>query len=72
VDAVFKHLKGVLKVTSGYAGGKLPNPSYEMVSTGTTCYAESVEVIYDPASVSYEQLLKLFSLIASHPSLQHR
>src|ERR1700741_4749835 len=43
VDGVFEHVKGVSKVVSGYAGGTVPNPSYEMVSTGTTGYAESVE-----------------------------
>jgi len=72
VDAVFKHVKGVTKVVSGYAGGSLPNPSYEMVSTGTTGYAESVQVTYDPAKVSYEQLLKVFFMVAHDPTELNR
>ncbi len=72
VDAVFKHVNGVSKVVSGYAGGSLPNPSYEQVSTGTTGYAESVEVTYDPSKVSYEQLLKVFFLVAHDPTELNR
>jgi peptide-methionine (S)-S-oxide reductase len=72
VDGVFKHVKGVTKVVSGYAGGSLPNPSYEMVSTGTTGYAESVQVTYDPSKVSYEQLLKVFFLVAHNPTELNR
>jgi peptide-methionine (S)-S-oxide reductase len=72
VDGVFKHVKGVSKVVSGYAGGTAPNPSYEMVSTGTTGYAESVEVTYDPAKVSYDQLLKVFFYVAHDPTELNR
>ncbi len=72
VDAVFKHVKGVTKVVSGYAGGKLPNPTYEVVSTGATGYAESVEVTYDSSKVSYEQLLKVFFLVAHNPTELNR
>jgi len=72
VDAVFKHVKGVMKVVSGYAGGSMPNPTYEMVSTGATGYAESVEVTYDPAKVSYQQLLKVFFLVAHDPTELNR
>jgi peptide-methionine (S)-S-oxide reductase len=72
VDGVFKHVKGVSKVVSGYAGGTLPHPSYEVVSTGTTGYAESVEVTYDPSKVSYEQLLKVFFLVAHDPTELNR
>lgn len=60
IDAVFKHVKGVIEVTSGYAGGTAVNPSYEEVSSGTTGHAESVRVIYDPSKVSYAQLLQVF------------
>jgi len=60
IDAVFKHVKGVINVTSGYAGGTLRNPSYEEVSTSATGHAESVRVIYDPAQVTYAQLLQVF------------
>jgi peptide-methionine (S)-S-oxide reductase len=72
VDGVFKHIKGVTKVVSGYAGGTVPNPTYEMVSTGTTGYAESVEVTYDPAKVSYDQLLKVFFFVAHDPTELNR
>jgi peptide-methionine (S)-S-oxide reductase len=60
IDAVFKHVKGVINVTSGYAGGTVPHPSYEDVSTSTTGHAESVRVIYDPSQVTYAQLLQVF------------
>jgi len=72
VDGVFKHVKGVGRVVSGYAGGSVANPSYEMVSTGTTGYAESVEVTYDPSKVSYDQLLKVFFLVAHDPTELNR
>src|SRR6202521_1652832 len=54
VDAVFKHVKGVSKVVSGYAGGRADTANYETVSTGTTGHAESVQVTYDPSQVSYD------------------
>jgi peptide-methionine (S)-S-oxide reductase len=72
VDAVFKHVKGVTNVVSGYSGGTLPNPSYEMVSTGTTGYAESVQVTYDPSKVAYDQLLRVFFFVAHDPTELNR
>src|SRR6476646_7286263 len=60
IDAVFKHVKGVIEVTSGYAGGAPVNPSYEEVSSGPTGHAESVRVVYDPSKVTYAQLLQVF------------
>lgn len=68
VDGVFKHVKGVTNVVSGYSGGSVANPQYEMVSTGTTGHAESVEVTYDPSVVSYQQLLQVFFLVAHDPT----
>jgi len=56
----FKNLPGVVSVTSGYTGGHVPNPTYEQVSGGDTGHAESVEVVYDPARVGYDQLLDVF------------
>ena len=53
-------LKGVEKVESGYAGGTMENPSYEKVSSGTTGHAEVIRVTYDPAVISYEDLLTVF------------
>lgn len=59
-EAVFQMLKGVTKVESGYAGGNLANPSYERVSEGNTGHAEVIRVTYDPAVISYEDLLTVF------------
>jgi peptide-methionine (S)-S-oxide reductase len=59
-EAVFQMLKGVSKVESGYAGGAIANPSYERVSEGNTGHAEVIRVTYDPAIISYEDLLTVF------------
>jgi peptide-methionine (S)-S-oxide reductase len=63
LEAVFQQLKGVSRVTSGYAGGAMPNPSYEAVCTGRTGHAEVVQVEFDPAVVSYRDLLDVFFTI---------
>jgi peptide methionine sulfoxide reductase msrA/msrB len=60
VESDFEKIPGVVKAISGYTGGKLKNPTYEQVSSGTTQHRESVEVYYDPKKVSYEQLLTDF------------
>ncbi|MDZ4733769.1 MAG: peptide-methionine (S)-S-oxide reductase MsrA [Nitrospirota bacterium] len=60
MEEAFEKLAGVLSVTSGYMGGTVANPSYEAVSSGRTGHAESVEVVYDPAKVSYQKLLDAF------------
>ena len=60
MEAVFQRLKGVKSVASGYAGGEVPNPSYEMVCTGQTGHAEVVQLEFDPAQVSFETLLHVF------------
>jgi peptide-methionine (S)-S-oxide reductase len=59
-EAVFQRMKGVEKVVSGYAGGQLDHPTYRQVCGGDTGHAEVVQVHYDPAQVSYEQLLEIF------------
>jgi peptide-methionine (S)-S-oxide reductase len=59
-ESDFDHVKGVVSTTSGYTGGKVPNPGYERVSAGGTGHAEAVEVIYDPKVVSYEKLLTYY------------
>jgi len=59
-EAVFQRLKGVHAVVSGYSGGSVKNPTYRQVTTGTTGHAESIQVTYDPAVVSYEELLEIF------------
>ena len=68
VDAVFKHVKGVKSVVSGYSGGDLKNPSYEQVSEGDTGHAESVQVTFDPTKVTYVQLLTVFFSVAHDPT----
>jgi peptide-methionine (S)-S-oxide reductase len=60
VEDTFEHVKGVISAVSGYAGGTVPYPTYEMVHTGLTGHAEVVQVEYDPEVVSYEKLLKVF------------
>ena len=60
LDAVYRTLKGVSDVVSGYTGGSTAHPSYEAVCTGTTGHAETVKVVYDPARISYERLLEAF------------
>ncbi len=72
VQAVFEHVKGVKSATSGYAGGTLRSPSYEDVSSGRTGHAESVRVVYDPAVVSYGELLRVFFSVAHDPTQLNR
>ena len=59
-EAVFEQLKGVLKVTSGYSGGQVENPTYKQVCTGETGHAECVQVVYEPDKISYDELLEVF------------
>lgn len=63
LEAAYKMVKGVTSVTSGYMGGEVPNPSYEQVCTGSTGHAEIVEITYDPAQITYKQLLEVFFVI---------
>ena len=72
VEAVFRHVKGVTRAVSGYAGGTVKDPSYEQVSSGRTGHAESVEVTYDPAQISYGQLLVVFFSVAHDPTELNR
>ncbi len=72
VEAVFRHVKGVTQAVSGYAGGTVKDPSYEQVSSGRTGHAESVEVTYDPAQISYGQLLVVFFSVAHDPTELNR
>lgn len=59
-EAIFERLQGVERVLSGYSGGHVDNPTYAQVSTGTTGHAESIQVVYNPAAVSYDALLEVF------------
>jgi peptide-methionine (S)-S-oxide reductase len=72
VDAVFKHVKGVTSVVSGYAGGEKSTARYEAVETGRTGHAESVEITYDPAQVSFGKLLRVFFSVAHDPTQLNR
>ena len=72
IEAVFEHVQGVTSAVSGYAGGTTVSPSYEQVSTGTTGHAESVQVIYDPAKITYNQLLQVFFKVAHDPTQLNR
>nr|WP_275974274.1 peptide-methionine (S)-S-oxide reductase MsrA [Argonema galeatum] len=68
IEAVFEHLKGVSDVVSGFSGGSATTADYEMVSSGETGHAESVKITYDPSQISYEQLLKIYFLVAHDPT----
>jgi len=72
VEGVFDHVKGVTSAISGYSGGKAHTANYETVSTGTTGHAESVKVVFDPAKVSYGQLLKVYFSVAHDPTQLNR
>lgn len=71
-EAIFLDLKGVTKVTSGYAGGATSNPSYEQVCSGTTGHAEVVQIEFDPAVISYAQLLEVFFLTHNPTTLNRQ
>lgn len=72
VEGVFESLKGVNKAVSGYAGGSKLTAHYEIVSTGATGHAESVEVTYDPSKISFAQLLQVYFLVAHDPTQLNR
>jgi len=72
VEAVFEHVKGVIKVTSGYSGGAASTAQYETVSSGETGHAESVRIIYDSSQISYGRLLKVFFSVAHDPTELNR
>lgn len=72
VQGVFQHVKGVQNAVSGYAGGSAVQADYETVSSGMTGHAESVEVTYDPAQVSYGQLLQIYFSVAHDPTQLNR
>lgn len=71
-EAAFQDVPGVISAVSGYTGGHTQNPTYEEVSSGTTGHAESVEVTFDPARVTYEELLRVFFTVAHDPTERDR
>lgn len=68
MEGVFERLKGVVDVTSGYSGGDAESAHYEMVGSGTTGHAESIQIHYDPSQISYGTLLKVFFIVAHDPT----
>jgi peptide-methionine (S)-S-oxide reductase len=72
VQAVFEHVKGVKFATSGYSGGRVKSPAYEVVSMGITGHAESVQVTYDPSQITYGQLLMVYFSVAHDPTQLNR
>jgi peptide-methionine (S)-S-oxide reductase len=72
IEAVFEHVKGVKTVVSGYSGGTANTAHYDVVSTGRTGHAESVQVVYDPAQTSYGQLLQILFSVAHDPTQRNR
>jgi peptide-methionine (S)-S-oxide reductase len=68
MEGVFEQLRGVTNVVSGFSGGSKLTAHYELVSTGTTGHAESVEITYDPAQISYRRLLDVYFTVAHDPT----
>ena len=72
LEAVFLELKGVEKVESGYSGGRVANRSYELVCTGTTGHAEVVQITFDPAVISFRDLLEIFFVLHDPTTLNRQ
>ncbi len=72
LEAVYDQLRGVDSVESGYSGGRVPNPTYEQVSTGRTGHAESVRITFDPAVISYREILDVFFTIHDPTTLNRQ
>ena len=72
LEAVYEQLRGVEKVVSGYAGGHVPNPTYRAVCDGTTGHAEVVQVTFDPAEVSFREVLEVFFTIHDPTTLNRQ
>jgi peptide-methionine (S)-S-oxide reductase len=72
VQGVFEHMRGVTKVLSGYSGGEKATAQYEIVSSGKTSHAESVQIVFDPKEVSYGELLQVYFSVAHDPTQLNR
>jgi len=73
IEAVFEHVKGVKKVTSGYSGGTAATAHYDIVSSGKTGHAEAVQIVYDPTQISYGRLLQILFAVGHDPTqLNHQ
>lgn len=71
-EAIFKRIRGVKSVVSGYAGGEMDNPAYDDVTTGTTGHAETIQITFDPKTISYEKLLEVFFKLHDPTTLNHQ
>ena len=69
---MFQHVKGVISATSGYSGGASKTAEYEVVSSGDTGHAESVQIVYDPSQITYGELLRVFFSVAHDPTQLNR
>jgi peptide-methionine (S)-S-oxide reductase len=72
VEGVYRHVKGVIDVSSGYSGGSASTARYEATSSGTTGHAESVRVVFDPTKVSYGEILRIYFSVVADPTLKDR
>src|SRR4029077_14031196 len=72
VEAVFRELRGVLEVSSGYAGGSQESADYQSVCTGTTEHAEAIRIVYNPQEIRFGKLLKIFFSVAHDPTQRNR
>lgn len=72
LEAVYDELRGVVQVESGYAGGHVPNPSYQQVCTGTTGHAEVVQITFDPQTISFREILEVFFTIHDPTTLNRQ
>lgn len=72
LDAVYRELRGVESVVSGYTGGRVPNPTYREVCSGRTAHAEAVQITFDPDEISYEDLLRIFFTIHDPTTLNRQ
>jgi peptide-methionine (S)-S-oxide reductase len=72
LEAIYDELRGVKEVVSGYSGGSVPNPSYEMVCTGTTGHAEVVQITFDSKIISFKQILQVFFTIHDPTTLNRQ
>ena len=72
LEAVYDQMRGVVSVESGYMGGKVENPSYRAVCTGTTGHAEVIQITYDPTQVSFQDLLDVFFVIHDPTTLNRQ
>jgi peptide-methionine (S)-S-oxide reductase len=72
IQAVFQHVRGVIRATSGYSGGAANTATYEKVCSGRTGHAEAVEVVFDPSQITFGQILKVFFSVAHDPTELNR